>query len=106
MIGQSDIYPDVKTFSNSLTQLRFDIQQIEKTDMNNKKYTIYQYNYIELTEPLTRGKIVDAIISSTYSKDSELALINNEIETPGTAAYADYKLLRKHAKEVATSFGF
>ena len=35
------------------------------------------------------------------NKDVELALINNELASPGTAEYVAYQALRTHAKGVA-----
>jgi hypothetical protein len=47
-------------------------------------------------------KIIDGIISNIYSKSNELALINNELVSPGTLEYIEYQLLRTTAKKVAT----
>jgi len=51
---------------------------------------------------LTRAKIIDAIIQNEIgNKDAEIALINNELASPGTAEYAAYQALRQHAKDIA-----
>ena len=34
-------------------------------------------------------------------RDAEIALINNELASPGTEEYANYQKLRTHAKGVA-----
>ena len=44
----------------------------------------------------------DAIIQDEIGgKDAEIALINNELASPGTAEYAAYQALRQHAKDIA-----
>jgi hypothetical protein len=44
--------------------------------------------------------LIDAVIADRYSKSAELALINNELATPGTAEYAEYQAYRAEAKRI------
>ena len=66
----------------------------------NGSRTSYDYDYVAIDE-VTRPKIINAIIAEVHTKDAELALINNELASPGTPEYAAYQALRTHAKEVA-----
>ena len=103
--GQSTSYPLDTELSNGFTQVRYDISPFTKKSMMGEGDTMtgFSYSYIEVSGELTRAKIIDGVISNIYTKDAELALINNEIATPGTQKYADYQALRVHAKEVALS---
>ncbi len=100
MKGNSDTYPEIIVNSNNKTQIRYDIAEVTKKDMEGESRISFDFEYIEIEGELTRPKIIDAIIESVHTKDGELALINNEIKNPGTPEYAEYQLLRTHAKEI------
>ena len=66
------------------------------------KRACYDFSYVAIEGELTKAKIIDAIIKDEIgNKDAEIALINNELASPGTAEYAAYQALRQHAKEIA-----
>ena len=103
MKGQSDIYPPQRIIKSAgKTQIIYDVVvvEIEKEIMNDLK-TIYEWDFVEIEGEITRAKIMDGIISKVHTKDAEIALINNELASPGTEEYANYQKLRTHAKEVA-----
>jgi len=102
MKGNSDRQPKIIVKSNGKTQIRYNILEITKEDMNKEPRMSFDFDYIEIEGELTRNKIIDGIISNIHSKSGELALINNELATPGTPEYAEYQLLRTKAKEVAS----
>lgn len=102
MKSSSDQIPEITEKSNGKVQIRFNIEPFTRT-MMDKEQTGYNYEYVEINGEITRAKIIDAIISNTYSKDAELACINNEISNPGTEEYKEYQLLRKKAKEIAAA---
>ena len=60
----------------------------------------YDYDYVEIEGGVTRDKVIDAIICTRYTKDAEIALINNELANPGTSEYVEYQAFRKFVKEV------
>ena len=97
----SDTYPETIIKSAGKTQVRFDIEESEFEEMDGTKRACYDFSYVAIEGELTRAKIIDAIIADVHSKDAELALINNELASPGTAEYAAYQALRNHAKAVA-----
>jgi hypothetical protein len=101
MKSSSDQVPTITEKSNGKTQVRFNIESFTRT-MMEKEHSGYNFEYVEITGELTRAKIIDAIISNTYSRDAEFSLINNEMATPGTKAYAEYQTLRAKAKEIAS----
>lgn len=102
MKGQSDIYPPQRIIKSAgKTQVIYDVVEIEKEIMNDLK-TIYEWDFVEIEGEVTRAKIIDGIISKVHTKDVEIALINNELASPGTAEYAAYQKLRTKAKKIAT----
>ncbi|MFA5377354.1 MAG: hypothetical protein WC455_16505 [Dehalococcoidia bacterium] len=99
----SDTYPETIVKSAGKTQVRYDIEEVEFKDMD-KTRTSFNFSYVAIEGELTRAKIIDAIITDEIGgKDAEIALINNEIASPGTEEYAAYQALRTHAKEIADS---
>ncbi|AZF89963.1 hypothetical protein [Methanosarcina virus MetMV] len=98
----SDTYPEIIVKSAGKTQVRYDIKETEFEEMDGTKRACYDFSYVAIEGELTRAKIIDAIITDEIgNKDVELALINNELASPGTAEYVAYQALRTHAKEVA-----
>jgi len=98
----SDTFPETIIKSAGKTHVRYDIEETEFEEMDGTKRTCYDFSYVAIEGELTRAKIIDAIIADEVgSKDAEIALINNELASPGTAEYAAYQALRTHAKEVA-----
>ena len=98
----SDTYPEIIVKSAGKTQVRYDIEASEFEEMDGTKRACYDFSYVAIEGELTRSKIIDAIIKDEIGdKDAEIALINNELASPGTPEYAAYQALRNHAKEVA-----
>ena len=98
----SDTYPEIIVKSAGKTQVRYDIEESEFEEMDGTKIACYDFSYVAIEGELTRDKIIDAIIVDEIgSKDAEIALINNELASPGTPEYAAYQALRQHAKEIA-----
>lgn len=98
----SDTYPETIIKSAGKTHVRYDIEESEFEEMDGTKRACYDFSYVAIEGELTRDKIIDAIIVDEIgNKDAEIALINNELASPGTPEYAAYQALRLHAKEVA-----
>ena len=98
----SDTYPEIIVKSAGKTQVRYDIEESEFEQMDGTKRACYDFSYVAIEGELTKAKIIDAIIKDEIgNKDAEIALINNELASPGTAEYAAYQALRQHAKDVA-----
>ena len=109
MKGNSDNYPEIVVKSNNKTQVRFNIVEIIKEDINSKSRHCYNFEYVEIEGELSRSKIISTIISNSYSIEEEIALINNELSNLGTIEqieYAEYQTLRAIAKTVADNAGY
>lgn len=100
MKSNSNHVPERISQSAGKYQVAYNIAETVKEEMGESR-TSYDYDYVAIEGELTRAKIIDAIIADVHSKDAELALINNELASPGTAEYAAYQALRQHAKEIA-----
>ena len=101
MKSNSDRIPERISQSAGKFQIAYNITEVVKEDMEGNQRTSYDYDYVAIDE-VTRAKIINAIIAEVHTKDAELALINNELASPGTEEYAEYQALRQHAKEIAT----
>jgi hypothetical protein len=106
MKGNSVERPQVMVKSEGKTQVLYNITEITKEDIEGKTQQSFDYDYVEISGEITRGKIVDGVIMQTHSKDAELALINNELLSPGTKEYQEYQKLRTFAKGIADNIGF
>lgn len=101
MKGNSDNYPQIIEKSVGKTQIRYDVEEVTRVDADGTTRMSYDFSYVEVVGDLTRAKIINAVIENMYTKDAEIALINNEITNPGTPEYVEYQALRVKAKEVA-----
>lgn len=97
MIGYSDTLPELIRHRAGKLRLKYDATQVEGPEGRMQ----FKFSYCDVQEHPTRGQIIDAIIAGVYPKDAEIALINNEIASPGTPEYAEYQAYRAHAKELA-----
>lgn len=101
MKSNSDTLPVTLVKSNGLTQVRYDAVAVTRENPDGSTKTSYDFDYVEIEGELTRAKIINAIIAEVHGKDAELALINNELASPGTEQYAAYQALRARAKVIA-----
>ena len=70
--------------------MRF-VEEERKVEVEGKEMTVYDGYSIRISQPLSRDKIVDAIITGRYPTDKMQALINNHFAT--IAKIADGKPL-------------
>ena len=99
MKSSSNKYPEIVVKSNGKTQIRYNVLKVTK-DTSEGPIVIFEFDYVNVEGELTKGKIINAIIESIYTKDAEIALINDEISNPGTFEYKEYQLFRTKAKEI------
>jgi len=98
--GQSGVAPQKVLQSNGKWQIAYDILPFEKETFGSVQKG-FSYSYAEIDGPLSRSSIIDAVISNEYTKDAEIALINNQINGSDTGEYAGYQAVRAKAKAIA-----
>lgn len=92
-----DYSPSLIEYEGNTIRINFDVEQIELangTDSSEgKKATrmAYAAHVVRIEQPLERGKVVDAIVSSAYPTDKMQAIINNHFAN--LAKIADGKKL-------------
>lgn len=92
-----DYSPSLIEYEGNTIRINFDVEQIElenSMDSNKGKRTTrmaYAAHVVRIEQPLERGKVVDAIVSSAYPTDKMQAIINNHFAN--LAKIADGKKL-------------
>lgn len=118
-----DNSPSLIEYEGNTIRINFDVEQIElANDMDSsegKKATrmAYAAHVVRIEQPVERGKVVDAIVSSAYPTDKMQAIINNHFanlakiadgkkldadDEEHEAEYNDMQEWRTKAKAVAT----
>ena len=78
-----DYSPSLIEYEGNYIRINFDVEQIELangTDSNeikNATRMAYAANVVRIEQPVERGKVVDAIVSSAQPTDKMKAIINN-----------------------------
>ena len=92
-----DYSPSLIEYEGNTIRINFDVEQIElENSMDSsegKKATrmAYSAHVVRIEQPVERGKVVDAIVSSAYPTDKMQAIINNHFAN--LAKIADGKKL-------------
>ena len=102
MKSSSDHNPEVTIQSNNRTQVRYNVVPFTRA-MMDREQSGYDFEYVEIRGPLTRAKIIDAIIRDKCSISEEFALINNKLKNKDEvdSEYNEYQELRAKAKGIA-----
>lgn len=118
-----DYSPNLIEYEGNTIRINFDVEQIELENsmdsIEGKKNTrmAYAAHVVRIEQPLERGKVVDAIVSSAYPTDKMQAIINNhfanlakiadgeKLDADDEEHEAEYEAMQKwrtKAKAVAT----
>ena len=98
-----DYSPNLIEYEGNYIRINFDVEQIElENSMDSsegKKATrmAYAAHVVRIEQPVERGKVVDAIVSSAYPTDKMQAIINNHFAN--LAKIADGKKLDTEDEE-------
>jgi hypothetical protein len=79
MKSNSDHYPELVISSNGKTQIRYNIVETIKEDMDEKPRISYDFNYVEIEGEATKEKIVEAIVLAETPKEPEIIVVNQPI---------------------------
>ena len=89
MIGYSTEMPQTLVKSRGKTQLRFNVQDFQRTD-GDEVITEKQFEYVWIEGEVTRKKIIDALIRAKYDVNDEFNLVAKSRNSNDYKAYRDY----------------
>ena len=78
-----DYLPGLIEYEGNVVRINFDVEQIElanNMDGNEGKKAsrkAYAAHVVRISQPVTRDKVIDAIVSEAYPTDKMQAIINN-----------------------------
>ena len=118
-----DYQPSLIEYEGNTVRINFDVEQIElvnNMDSNEGKQATrkaYAAHVVRISQPVSRDKVIDAIVSEAYPTDKMQAIINNHFVNLGVVAdggmldadelaheeeYVAMQEWRKKAKSVAS----
>ena len=77
MKGSSDKYPLITVISNNKTQIRYNILEVTKQDMNGASTISFDFDYVEIAGELTRDKVIIAIIANGENEELAKTIATN-----------------------------
>ena len=97
-----DYLPGLIEYEGNVVRINFDVEQIELANMDSnegKKASrkAYAAHVVRIEQPMERGKVIDAIVTSVYPTDKMQAIINNHFAN--LAKKADGKKLDEDDEE-------
>lgn len=87
-----DFLPGLIEYEGNVVRINFDVEQIElanNMDSNEGKKAsrkAYAAHVVRISQPVSRDKVIDAIISEAYPTDKMQAIINNHFVNLGVIA--------------------
>lgn len=87
-----DFLPRLIEYEGNVVRINFDVEQIElanNMDSNEGKKAsrkAYAAHVVRISQPVSRDKVIDAIISEAYPTDKMQAIINNHFVNLGVVA--------------------
>ena len=96
--GTSVQRPNLTAYRNRRLQVRFNITDTTMDDGIGGTMAQFKYDYIEVSTPVDRKKIIVALIRSAFDVDDEFALINLD---PQALAYIEYRDFVDRCKAIA-----
>ncbi len=99
-----------------ITEREVDIDTIGSDEEKTAKRTVWEAYSVRVQQPISRDKVVDAIVCAAYPSDRMQAILNNHLANIATKAdgneldedeqeheteYVEMQAWRKKAKEVA-----
>ena len=87
-----DYQPSLIEYEGNVVRINFDVEQIElanNMDSNEGKKAsrkAYAAHVVRISQPVSRDKVIDAIVSEAYPTDKMQAIINNHFANLGVIA--------------------
>jgi len=96
--GTSVQRPDLITYRNKRLQVRFNITETTVDHGNDGTMAQFNYNYVEVPQPIERKKVIVALVRSSFDIDDEFALMNLD---PQDTAYIEYRAYVEKCRLIA-----
>ena len=87
-----DYLPGLIEYEGNVVRINYDVEQVElvnNMDSNEGKKVsrkAYAAHVVRISQPVTRDKVIDAIVSEAYPTDKMQAIINNHFVNLGVVA--------------------
>lgn len=87
-----DYLPGLIEYEGNVARINYDVEQIElvnNMDSNEGKKAsrkAYAAHVVRISQPVSRDKVIDAIVSEAYPTDKMQAIINNHFANLGVIA--------------------
>lgn len=101
--------PELVVCEGAQVRVNFDVEEVTVTasdEDGNEATTAYEAYVVRVAHPVTRDRVIDAIVSAAYPSDVMQAIVNNhlldETDEDHEAEFAAMQEWRSKAKEVAT----
>lgn len=107
-----DNEPLLVVYEGSTVRINFDVEQSTESVPSmdggeDTERTVYNACVVRISQPISRDKVIDAIISADYPNDKMQAIVNNYLLNTKDAEHKSefdaMQVWRAHAKEVAYS---
>lgn len=80
-----DSVPSLVENEGKTILVRF-VEEERKVEVDGKEMTVYDGYSIRINQPVSRDKVIDAIVSEAYPTDKMQAIINNHFVNLGVVA--------------------
>ena len=109
--SEFDYKPSLIEKEGDVVRINFDVEEVEKEfpavgDKEPIIRKIWEAYVVRVAEPITRPRIIDAIVTAGYPNDVMQAVINNYLlnqkDSEAKQEFNDMQSWRAHAKEIAT----
>lgn len=80
-----DSVPSLVENEGKTILVRF-VEEERKVEVDGKEMTVYDGYSVRISQPVTRDKVIDAIVSEAYPTDKMQAIINNHFANLGVVA--------------------
>lgn len=89
--------PEQFFLSGSIFYIRFDMEEVERTDMEGEVEKVWQYEEVQVPRYADRRTIIEAVIATRYpTYGAEMAAYHN-----GQESYESFLAFRIEAKSLA-----
>ena len=80
-----DSVPSLVENEGKTILVRF-VEEERKVEIDGKEMTVYDGYSVRISQPVSRDKVIDAIVTSVYPTDKMQAIINNHFVNLGVVA--------------------